>query len=265
VREYTVRLPGKLIRLIRPRPEAPLESPDGVYFPTEDEEIAMKEIASLVSTSVDLDTGLMTISATTRDPYLSAELAASFVEHLVARVREILTVKARQNLEFIEERFAEAQEELRDAESRLAAFLDSNADLQRASLRTEQDRLQRAVTFKSQLYSDLQTQLTQAQIELQRSEPVITVLERPTPPLEKSGLGGLAVLIICIVLGGVIGLAVAFIRWSLDNQMASPEDQAKMDEVRAALMPRRFPDWRRWMPGGRRAKSTGGGSSPSTG
>ncbi len=213
---------------------------DSIIYLTEEEEQAIKYVSDLVSTNVDLESGLMTIAATTDNPYLSAAVTASFVRHLIDRVREILTYKSRMNLEFIEERFQEAGRELLVAEENLARFLDRNTALKSATLGTERDRLQRQVTFKTQLYSDLQAQLTQAEIELQRSEPVVTILERPAPPIEPAGMSGKVILIVFLLLGAAVGVALAFIRWSLDQQMTDEEERAKMDEVREALVPKRL-------------------------
>ncbi|MDX1740126.1 MAG: Wzz/FepE/Etk N-terminal domain-containing protein, partial [Rhodothermales bacterium] len=78
-------LPGRLLAEIRgPSEVAPIRTfEDTIIYLTEDEERAIKNVSKYVSTSVDLESGLMTISATTSDPYLSAALTASFVEHLV--------------------------------------------------------------------------------------------------------------------------------------------------------------------------------------
>jgi uncharacterized protein involved in exopolysaccharide biosynthesis len=240
--QQILALPGRLVALLKSdKPTRSIQTyDDTIIYLTEDEERAITAVSKLVSTSVDLESGLMTISAKTYDPNLSASLTASFVRHLVERVREILTVKTRKNLEFIDERFAEAEVELRAAEEALAQFMDRNTSIKSASLTTDRDRLQRQVTFKTQLYGDLQTQLTQAQIELQRSEPVITILERPAPPIEPSGVGGKVVLLIFLLLGAAIGVALAFIKWSLDQQMTDDEERAKMEEVRNALIPKRW-------------------------
>ena len=245
-----LEIPGKLISLIKSKPEpSPIRRYDEtIIYLTEDEELAIKAVSDRVSTNVDLESGLMTIQTTTQDPTLSAELAASFVRHLVDRVRAILTTKARQNLTFIEERFEEAGTELRAAELALANFLDRNTAMRSATLTTERDRLQRQVSFKTQLYGDLQTQLTQAEIELQKSEPVITVLERPAPAIEPSGIGGKVVLIIFVLLGAAIGVAIAFVKWSLDQQMTDDEERRKMNVIRQELglqnwIPRRIRSW----------------------
>ena len=236
--DYTVRLPWTVKDLLRGEGESlPLEVNGELAYPTEEEEAALKDISKMLKAGVDPETGLMTISVSTRHPRLSAEVTQSFVDHLVERVREIRTQKARRDLEFIQQQFGEAAEALREAENELASFEDRNNNIQRARLLTEQARLQRQVSFKSDLYSSLQAQLTQAQISLQRSEPVITLLERPVPPLEPSGASRLLTLIWFIILGGGLGTVAAFVKSFIQERSTREEERVKLEELQAALQP----------------------------
>lgn len=185
-------------------------------------------VGSLVSSSVDRETGLMNMSVTTSSPELSAAVAESYLRHLEQRVRSIRTQKARKNLVFIEERFSDVQEELREAEEQLAEFTDQNQNLTSARLRTERDRLQRQVRFKSDLFSEIQTQLTQAQIELQRVSPVVTIVQAPIPPLEPSAPSRGLIVVLSVMLGGLLGVGSAFLR---SLYTVSPEDDADRSKV----------------------------------
>jgi uncharacterized protein involved in exopolysaccharide biosynthesis len=139
-------------------------------------------------------------------------------------------------VEFIGERFQEAQQELVRAENRLAEFTDRNQRINSARLRTEQDRLQRQVQFKSQLYSELQKQLTQARIDLQRSEPVITVVEHPVPPDSPDNVGTKLILVFAVFVGGVIGVGILFVRtFIIAVEERGAEDAAKIEEIRRTV------------------------------
>ena len=149
-------------------------------------------------------------------------------------MRTIRTQKARDNLTFVNERFDEAQAELQAAEERLAAFNDRNRDIQSARLRTERDRLQRQVRFAADLYSEFQTQRTQAEIELQRSQPVITILEAPTPPLKRSAPQRTLIVLLSVILGGLIGVGGAFVRTFFSNQ-EDDEEKEKLQQIKKAF------------------------------
>jgi len=205
-------------------------------YVTEAEEAAMETLREMQNVSVDNETGLMMISVTSEHPQLSADLVRCLISHLSERIRQIHTEKAQQNLDFIRSRFENAQRELRDAEEELARFLDRNHSPQTASLRTQLERLQRNVTFKSELYSELQTQLTQAEIELQKVQPVLTVVEQPIPPTKPTAPNRILAVLVCLGIGLMLGITLSFVKTALEHQ--KEDDLKKVEELRSALLPR---------------------------
>jgi uncharacterized protein involved in exopolysaccharide biosynthesis len=176
----------------------------------------------------------MNIYVTASSPRLAAELANSFIDHLSARVRAIRTEKVRERLKFVQQRFREAEQELKAAEERLASFLERNQNPNSAQLQFQQDRLRRQVGFKEQLYRDLQSQLTQTQLDLQRRQPVVTVVERPIPPKDRSSPDRTLIMILSVFLGGIVGVLGAFLRTFVAGE-GEDERQEKIEEIRNAF------------------------------
>ena len=204
-------------------------------IPSEEEDEALKAIADKISASVDEETGLMTISVTAGGPQLASSLAESFLDHFTTRVREIRTEKVRERLQFVEGRFQEVEQELEVAEDRLAQFLERNQNPTTATLQFRRDRLQRQVSFKEQLYSELQSQLTQTRLDLQRRQPVVTVVEEPVPPMNRSSPNRTFVVILSLILGGVVGIGASFLRTLIAAGNGDPEHQEKIRELREAV------------------------------
>jgi len=163
------------------------------------------------------------------------------IDHLRTRVREIRTETTRENLTFIEKRFEEAQQELDTAEDRLARFLEQNRSVltggNEPQLEFRRERLRREVRFKEQLYSQLQERVTQTRLQLQRERPVVTIAEQPTPPTTASAPNWTFTIILSLVLGGLFGVAAAFVRAAVRRQGDEEETQQKMREVRTSLRP----------------------------
>lgn len=235
VLDYTIYLPKTLL--------APSETDsirvggNGPTIAVPDLEVVLERVGQTISSRTDQQSGLMTISASTGSPTMSAEVNRSAIRHLTERVREIRTRRTRERLAFVEERFAEVRSELDEAEERLASFLESNQNPTTAKLRFQRDRLRRQVSFKEQLYTELQGQLTQVRLELQRSQPVVTVVEEPVPPVEPSSPNHLLNIIISLVLGLIVAVAVAIIASFLapdDDQ--DDEYQRKLDTIRDAFL-----------------------------
>ena len=104
----------------------------------------------------------------------------------------------------------EAGQLLQQAEEELARFIDRNTAVQSARLMVERERLQRKVEFKAQLYATLQTQVTQAELELQQSKPVITAMEDPVPPLRPASSRAPFKFFVSVIFGVLAGIALAF-------------------------------------------------------
>ncbi len=234
LRKYTIGLPSTIIGAFQSENQGRLSNGE---FPTPDEERAIKAVSQLIDTEIDDETGLMFISATTNDPFLAADLTQSFVGHLVERIEVIRTQKARRDLAFITKRFGVAQDSLKAAENALAIFEDRNTNPQSARLRTQRARLERQVTFKSELFSDLQAQQTQAAIDLPRSRPVITILEKPVPPVEASGPKRFLIIVVSLILGSIAGVILAFGKGMLDGFRKERDGADKFNEIVNAFSP----------------------------
>jgi len=204
-------------------------------IPSEKEDEALESIADMVSASVNEETGLMTISVTAGGPQLAADLAESFLDHFTSRVREIRTEKVRERLQFVEGRFEEAERELEKAENRLAQFLERNQNPTTASLQFQRNRLQRQVSFKEQLYSELQSKRTQTRLDLQRRQPVVTVVEEPVPPVKRSAPKRTLIVLLSLVLGVFFGTGAAFVRASFDEMRSGEEGKEKLSELRGSF------------------------------
>lgn len=245
VLKYTLKLPWTLKdgfgNLISDSPsQAGTTATGEPAMLTKEEDEALEIISDMISASVNQESGLMRIAVTAGGPHLAADLTQSFVEHLTIRVREIRTKKVRERLQFIQSRFQEAEQELEAAEDRLAQFLERNQNPTTASLQFQRDRLQRQVSFKEQLYSELQSQRTQARLDLQRRQPVVTVVEEPVAPIQRSAPQRTLVVLLSMILGGILGVAGALFNAFLTAR--NEKDQQKLEEIKTALLPERWTD-----------------------
>lgn len=231
-----------------------------LLLPTAEEYKAIKALQEVLKASAKAGGGLLkespgiiTVRAGTEDPYLSAALVERSIHHLQAAINRIKTEKARQDLEFLERKFAQVEAELRQAENELARFLDANRNPQTAQLRAEMERLQRQVSFKEQLYREIQLQKTQAEIQLQKEAPVLSVVQPPVPPDEPSGMSRKLIVLLFLFLGVFVGLALAFVFSWLSRLPAEEAEQQKVEEVRALLKPSTWWDEVKALVNGRRA------------
>jgi uncharacterized protein involved in exopolysaccharide biosynthesis len=248
--KYTVRLPwtikGALFDGSPQRTDTGSTSASGTTVPTlPSKEVngALESLEGKYSVSVDNESGLMTISVTTGDPRLSTEITNSLIHHFTNRVREIRTQKVTERLKFVRERFQEAEEELETVEEELAQFLERNQNPTTAYLQFQRDRLQRQVTFKEQLYSEIQSQLTKTRLELQRRQPVLTVVENPVPPLQRSWPSRTMIVIVSVIFGAAVGIGLALIV-AFVTVRTREEEKKKLSQIGDQIVPRSA---RRWL------------------
>jgi uncharacterized protein involved in exopolysaccharide biosynthesis len=239
VLDYTLLLPwtlkGALGNFISGEPTtSQVLDTEEIPMLTENEHDALEAVEDMVVTLVNQETGLMSISVTARDPRLASDLTQSFVQHLTSRIRQIRTKKVRERLEFVQGRFQEAQEELDRAEDRLARFLERNQNPTTATLQFQRDRLQRQVSFKEQLFSELQEQLTQARLDLQRRQPVVTVVEQPAPPSQRSAPKRTLIVIFSVFLGGLLSMGGVVVYYVLSVK-SDEEEKEKVAAVKDAI------------------------------
>lgn len=164
----------------------------------------------LVSVRSDIRTGIVTIETEAKQKAVA--------EGMNQRVLDLVTdfnLRRRQSQagaerEFLEARTVAAQQELRRAESRLAAFLTQNREFRSPQLSFENARLQREVDLAQQVYTSLAQTYEQARVEEVRNTPVITIIDSPIGSAKRSR-GLVRKTAIGFVLGAVFGLVLALL------------------------------------------------------
>jgi len=233
IKKYTIGLPGTIVRSLKKNLKLEgnnQENPDLLLL-TKSEKDAIEIIENMLSVDIARESGIMTITGIAGEPILAANIVKNTIEQLTFKVRTIYTQKSRDNVNFIRDRFNETAIDLEKAEEELAKFLDSNKNPKEAKLEVEIERLRRQVNFKSQLYQEFQSQLTQAEIELQRIDPVLTVIEQPSPPLEKSGPKRKLTVILALFLGAGFSIGFVFMKEYLANLNKEEESRDKLKVI----------------------------------
>ena len=147
---------------------------------------ALEEIEDLISTSVDPESGLITISVLMPEKQLAADIADSIGIKIQKYIQFEQRIKSKEDRIFIENRLKETFKELTQTEEKLKIFREKNRILSESpELQLEYARLQRAVTIKQEVYITLQQQKELAIIEEQKNRPVINILDNAMKPEKK--------------------------------------------------------------------------------
>lgn len=167
-------------------------------------------LRSRLSTNVVQKTGLVELSMRTKDPAVSASLLQQILGELERFNQGSRRSQASAERRFTERRFDEVRAELNTAEQRLVSFLERNRDFENSPLlRFENDRLQRDVQLKQQVFQTLSQAVEQARIDEVRDTPVLTIIEPPSPPPVRDRRGLLFKLAGALAFGIATSAAVA--------------------------------------------------------
>lgn len=168
------------------------------------------------------DVGIVEVTVLGTDPDLAHGIARKLLDLVMNSDIELRQTRASREREFISGRLAQAQIELREAESELQTFLLENRQFRSSpELQFQYDRLQRAVAMRQATYSMLADAHEQARIQEVRSMPGITVLAPPSLPVIPQRRG----LVMKTVLGLFAGLLLGVLAALAREQMNRTRDQ----------------------------------------
>jgi len=188
----------------------------------------------MLGTGVDLKSGLVTFSIRSRNPRLAANLAEELLNAVVRFNEDRRQSQAGAERRFTEQRRAEVRNELREAEDRLAHFLQRNRDYRNAPMLVfEFDRLSREVALRQQIFTALSEAFEQARIEEVRDTPILTVVDAPSLPATPERRHLLIKVIVAFIVGLSVGVVTVLSRAALG--LDAPASTATPGELSTLL------------------------------
>lgn len=173
---------------------------------------AVKRLDSSIAVGTNVATGLVTLRVSASDGEAAVQMNRTLLQLLNEFNLQSRQTQAAAEREFVSERLAEAEKELRQAESDLENFLQNNRVFAESpQLSFEAARLQRRVDLRQQVYTSLAQMLEQARIDEVRNTPVFTVIDPPEGSAEPSTRSLLLAAIVALVLGVMLAVGVAFV------------------------------------------------------
>lgn len=214
IKKYTIGLPGLILGALSKEeatPGLPDSASSGIQSLSKEEDDCMKILANLVTLTVNDKEGYITLSASMPEPVAAAQLAYKVQVLLQKYVTEFKIEKARANLEFIEERYADAKSEFERKQEELAEFRDANRNFASAVAKTTEERLSNEYAVVLGVYSELAKQREQANIQVKEDTPIFAVVEPVTVPTERSKPKRVLICVAFTFLGGFCGVGLVLV------------------------------------------------------
>ncbi len=213
IKKYTIRLPWTLKDAISASDGVAIDTirkDYGVLYITKVETRALASVEKIFKIEVDKKTDLINISVEVKEPVLAAQYVQKVVVLLQQYIIEYKTQQARENLDFVQQRFDEKKKEYEDAQTAFFDYKDNHRNIVSERVNLEFQSLNDTYDIASTVYKGLAQQLEQAKIAVKEETPVFTVLEPAKVPNEKSTPKKLIILLVSIFLGGFIGIGWLF-------------------------------------------------------
>jgi uncharacterized protein involved in exopolysaccharide biosynthesis len=216
---------------------------------------AIETLGDLVRASSSLETGIVTIRATTDWPELSFAITTMIAGRLGQFSLEKMQTRAREERRFVEAQLAAQRVELAGEEEELRRFLERNRQIAGSpQLTIEHERLERDIAMQQQVVMGLAQGFEQSRIEEVRNTPVLTIVEAPEIPAtpEKRHLLLKLIAAMAVVAAAMSALAVLEERAEYGALTIAEEGESF-----AMLRKETLQDLRRWNPFAKRSRAAG--------
>ncbi|MDP3399232.1 MAG: Wzz/FepE/Etk N-terminal domain-containing protein [Bacteroidales bacterium] len=191
-KRYTIGLPSVIIGAFRNNnvDQTILDSTNvngHIYSLTSKENKVINGINSNLSLNLNSKDGYITISYTSAEPKVAAEVVLKAQQLLQKYITEFKLEKVRSNLEFVERSYDEAKQNFEVKQAELARFRDANKSLTSAMARTQEEKLISEYNLLLSVYTELAKQKEQAKIAVTETTPILTVIQPVIVPTDKAG------------------------------------------------------------------------------
>ncbi len=147
----------------------------------------IKTINKKVVCDVDKKTMVITIKVTDQNPVICAMMADTVKTRLQNFITEYRTSKARVDLDYNRKLYAETKERYEKARQKYAEFMDANQDIILQTVRQKETDLENEMQLQYNMYTQIASQMMQAEARVQEDTPAFTTLQSATVPVSKTG------------------------------------------------------------------------------
>jgi len=172
----------------------------------------LNKLKGYILVEIEKKTSLILIKCTLPDPIIAANLASLVQSQLTRYIVNYRTEKVRKEMEFLTSRQTESRKRYDQALFAFSNYKDQNRNRFLNVAKTQEKKLQYEVDLAFNLYSSLTTQLSEAQIKVQKETPIFKVLEPAQVPLSRSSPKRSLITIGAMFIGIFVSLLIVFFK-----------------------------------------------------
>lgn len=192
-------------------PSSPGQAIDFINIDLKESHI-LNKLKSYIKVEVDKKTMFITITCTLQNPVIAANLTSLVQNQLTKYIVNYRTEKVRKEMIFLTSRQDEARKRYDQALFTFSNYKDQNRNRFLNVAKTQEKKLQYEVDLAFNLYSSLTTQLSEAQIRVQKETPIFKVLEPARVPLIRSSPKRSLITVGAMFIGVFVSLLIVFFK-----------------------------------------------------
>jgi uncharacterized protein involved in exopolysaccharide biosynthesis len=192
-------------------PSSPGQAIDFINIDLKESHI-LNKLKNYIKVEVDKKTMFITITCTLQNPVIAANLTSLVQNQLTKYIVNYRTEKVRKEMIFLTSRQDEARKRYDQALFTFSNYKDQNRNRFLNVAKTQEKKLQYEVDLAFNLYSSLTTQLSEAQIRVQKETPIFKVLEPARVPLSRTSPKRSLITIGSMFIGIFVSLLIVFFK-----------------------------------------------------
>ena len=215
IKKYTIGLPSLILKAFKKENDSQgfdLSGSKVIYKFTEQEKQVSLLLQEIINLNINEKDSYISLSSTFDEPLVTAQLTEKVMTLLQDHITQIKISKAKDNLSFLKERMKEKELGFKKVQQELVKFSDKNKDVTSVMSSMKQQNLQSEYSLAFGVYSELAKQIEQAEIQVKKDTPILTIVQPVEVPDKRSSPKRLLNLIILMFLSIVISSSWILIR-----------------------------------------------------
>ena len=220
--EFQYRVPSRIIGADRGEKKTLY-----AYLEAKNMDQALRSIGPILSSSRDLKSKIISISAETTSPELSQLITQQAIQLLETFNRDKGRTRGGAKAAFAEARLFDARQEMDEAEDAFRRFLEANRNFQASgdpAVRLKGTRLESEFRLRQQLVTSIAMNREQALLEEKNDIPILNMLDPGNLPIDKSKPARATIVLVTMMLMGAGSWAWLNRDWVRALLMAGEEE-----------------------------------------
>ena len=192
--------------------EKPLTENDNKLFISKYEDNLFNLIGEIISISVNLKDGFITIFSSMPNSEYSANTCINAREILQKTVIDNRIKSAKQKLEYSEKQLRSKRIEFEEVQNKLAYFNDSNLNIVTSSVINERDKLEAEFQIINAVMIELSKQVEQRKLQVSEDTPVFSIVKEASMPVTRSSPKRTQMVLIFGFIGLVVSVLYILVR-----------------------------------------------------